>query len=172
VGKSERLFQFESSGDLMSTTLLLIAHGLLAVALLGAVTHQAVSVWLPMHEPANSFVGRVRGVSAASYVNAIIILYVSTAILGGVFIYPEYRLSVRIVLEQMRLRVPVGIFDLKEHFVTVGLGILPAYWYFWRQPLADDHFRTRALLTATLAFIVWWSFLVGHILNNMRGFGL
>jgi hypothetical protein len=125
-----------------------------------------------MHEPANSFVGRVRGVSAASYVNAIIILYVSTAILGGVFIYPEYRLSVRIVLEQMSLRVPVGIFDLKEHFVTVGLGVLPAYWYFWRQPLADDHSRTRALLTATLAFIVWWSFLVGHILNNMRGFGL
>ena len=56
--------------------------------------------------------------------------------------------------------------------MTVGLGILPAYWYFWRQPLADDHSRTRALLTATLAFIVWWSFLVGHILNNMRGFGL
>jgi hypothetical protein len=156
----------------MSTTLLLIVHGLLAVALLGAVTHQAVSVWLPMHGPTNSFVGRVRGVSAASYVNAIILLYVSTAILGGVFIYPEYRLSVRIVLEQMHLRVPVGIFDLKEHFVTVGLGILPAYWYFWRQPLADDHSHTRALLTATLAFIVWWSFLVGHILNNMRGFGL
>ena len=156
----------------MSTTLLLIVHGLLAVALLGAVTHQAVSVWLPMHKSENSFMGRVRAVSAASYVNAIIILYVSTAILGGVFIYPEYRLSVRIVLEQMSLRVPVGIFDLKEHFVTVGLGILPAYWYFWRQPLADDHSRTRALLTATLAFIVWWSFLVGHILNNMRGFGL
>ena len=172
MGKNERLFQFESSGDLMSITLLLIVHGLLAVALLGAVTHQAVSVWLPMHEPANSFVGRVRGVSAASYVNAIIILYVSTAILGGVFIYPEYRLSVRIVLEQMRLRVPVGIFDLKEHFVTVGLGILPAYWYFWRQPLADNHASTRAVLTAILAFIVWWSFLVGHILNNMRGFGL
>lgn len=156
----------------MSTTLLLIVHGLLAVALLGAVTHQAVSVWLPLHKPENSFMGRVRGVSAASYVNAIIILYVSTAILGGGFIYPEYRLSIRIVLEQMSLRVPVGIFDLKEHFVTVGLGILPAYWYFWRQPLADDHSRTRALLTATLAFIVWWSFLVGHILNNMRGFGL
>jgi len=162
----------ESSEDFMSTTLLLIVHGLLAVALLGAVTHQAVSVWLPLHKPENSFVGRVRGVSPASYVNAIIILYVSTAILGGVFIYPEYRLSVRIVLEQMGLRAPVGIFDLKEHFVTVGLGILPAYWCFWRQPLADDHSRTRALLTATLAFIVWWSFLVGHILNNMRGFGL
>src|SRR5262249_16932939 len=153
-----------SSEDFMSTTLLLIVHGLLAVALLGAVTHQAVSVWLPLHKPENSFMGRVRGVSAASYVNALIILYLTTPILGGVFISPSSRLSVRILLEQMSLRVPVGIFDLKEHFVTVGLGILPAYWYFWRQPLADDHSRTRALLTATLAFIVWWSFLVGHIL--------
>jgi hypothetical protein len=156
----------------MSTTLLLIVHGLLAVALLGAVTHQAVGVWLPVGRAAVSFVGRFRAVSATSYVNAIIILYVSTAILGGVFIYPEYRLSVRIVLEQMHLRVPIGIFELKEHFVTVGLGILPAYWYFWRQPLAHNHASTRAVLTAILAFIVWWSFLVGHILNNMRGFGL
>ena len=172
MGKSERLFQFESSGGLHVYHTSTDRHGLLAVALLGAVTHQAVSVWLPLGRTAVSFVGRFRAVSAASYVNAIIILYLSTAILGGVFIYPEYRLSVRIVLEQMHLRVPVGIFDLKEHFVTVGLGILPAYWYFWRQPLADDHSRTRALLTATLAFIVWWSFLVGHILNNMRGFGL
>jgi len=22
-----------------------------------------------------------------------------------------------------------------------------------------------------LAFVVWWNFLVGHILNNIRGFG-
>jgi len=23
-----------------------------------------------------------------------------------------------------------------------------------------------------LAFIVWWSFLIGHVLNNIMGFGL
>jgi hypothetical protein len=68
--------------------------------------------------------------------------------------------------------VPNGAFELKEHFVAVGLGMLPAYWYFWKQPLTDAHARTRALLTAMLAFIVWWSFLVGHILNNIRGFDL
>jgi hypothetical protein len=149
---------------------LLILHGLLAVALLGAITHQTISIWLPMRQGAPSFVGRMRAVSATSYVNAIIILYVSTAILGGIFIYPEYRLSVRIVLEQMQLYWQNGSFELKEHFVTVGLGMLPAYWYFWRQPLAIEHARTRAVMTALLAFIVWWSFLVGHVLNNIRGF--
>ena len=80
---------------------LLILHGLLAVALLGAITHQTIGVWTPARGHSGSFVGRMRAVSATSYVNAIIVLYESTAILGGVFIYPEYRLSVRIVLEQI-----------------------------------------------------------------------
>jgi hypothetical protein len=150
---------------------LLILHGLLAVALLGAITHQTISVWLPARKSAGSFVGRMRSVPAMSYVNAIIVLYLLTATLGGI-IYPSYRLGVRIVLEQMQLHVPNGAFELKEHFVAVGLGMLPAYWYFWKQPLTDAHARTRALLTAMLAFIVWWSFLVGHILNNIRGFDL
>ena len=148
---------------------LLIIHALLAVTLLGAITHQTISVWLPLRKTAGSFVGRMRAVPAASYVNAIIVLYLATAILGGI-IYPSYRLSVRIVLEQLQLWKANGAFELKEHFVAVGLGMLPAYWYFWRQPLAPDYARTRAVLTSILAFIVWWSFLVGHILNNIRGF--
>jgi hypothetical protein len=151
-------------------TTLLILHALLAVTLLGAITHQAISVWLPTRKTAGSFVGRFRAVSGASYVNAVVILYVVTAFLGAI-IYPSYRLNVRIVLEQLQLYTANGIFELKEHFVAVGLGMLPAYWYFWRQPLADDHARTRAVLTVGLAFIVWWSFVVGHILNNIRGFG-
>ena len=154
----------------MSTTFLLIVHGLLAVALLGAVTHQAISVWVPMRKTANSFVGRVRSVQASSYAIAIIVLYLATATLGGI-IYPAYRLGVRVVVEQLQMWSANGAFELKEHFVAVGLGILPAYWYYWRKPLADDQARTRAVLTTLLAFVVWWSFLVGHILNNIRGFG-
>jgi hypothetical protein len=153
------------------TTVFLIIHALLAVALLGAVTHQALSVWLPARRPAGSFIGRFRAVSGASYSNAIIVLYLCQTVLGGVLIYPEFRLSVRPVLEQLGLWVPVGVFDLKEHFTVIGMATLPAYWYFWRPPLADQHARTRAALTALLAFIVWWNFLVGHILNNIRGFG-
>jgi hypothetical protein len=64
-----------------------------------------------------------------------------------------------------------GAFELKEHFAAVGLGLLPAYWHSWRQPLEAAYASTRAILTALLAFIVWWNFLVGHILNNIRGFG-
>ena len=152
-------------------TVLLIIHGLLAVALLGAITHQVVSVWLPVRSPAGSFVGRFRSVAAPSYADAIIVLYVCTAFLGGVLIYPEFRLSVRPVLEQLGMWPALGVFDLKEHFTMIGMAMLPAYWYFWRLPLAAQHARTRAILTAMLACIVWWNFLVGHVLNNIRGFG-
>ena len=65
----------------------------------------------------------------------------------------------------------LGLFDLKEHFVAIGLALLPAYWVCWRQPRADEPARTRAALTSILAFIVWWSFLIGHVLNNIMGFG-
>jgi hypothetical protein len=151
-------------------TALLIVHGLLAVALLGAITHQAASVWLPARKPAGSFVGRFRAVPGASYAGAIVVLYLLTAALGAV-IYPEYRMSIRVVLEQLELRVQNGVFELKEHFAMVGLAVLPAYWIFWRQPLDPAHARTRAMLTVLLAFVVWWNFLVGHVLNNVRGFG-
>jgi len=151
---------------------LLILHSLLAVALLGAITHQTISAWAPASRAAaSSFIVRMRAVPPTSYVNAVIVLYALTALLGAI-IYPSYRINVKIVLEQMQLYTPNGAFELKEHFVALGLGMLPAYWYFWRAPQVAEYGRTRAVLTALLAFIVWWGFVVGHILNNIRGFDL
>jgi hypothetical protein len=149
-------------------TTLLIVHSLMAVALLGAITHQSLSVWWPSNARSKSFFASFRGVPAASYTTPIIVLFVITATIGAI-IYPSYRLSVRIILENLRFFAATGSFELKEHFVSIGLGLLPVYWYAWRQ--GDDYRRTRAVLTAILAFIVWWSFIVGHILNNIRGFG-
>src|SRR3954466_2325277 len=85
------------------TTTLLIVHGLLAVALLGAITHQAASVLWPASKPAGSFTGRFRAVAAPGYANTIVILYILTAILGAI-IYAEYRVGIRIVLEELKLR--------------------------------------------------------------------
>jgi hypothetical protein len=151
-------------------TALLIVHGLLAVALLGAITHQAFAAWAPAARPAGSFVGRFRSVSGPGYANAIVVLYLLTALVGAI-IYAEYRISVRTVLQQLEMRSPEGAFELKEHFAAIGLGLLPAYWYYWRRPLAEHAF-TRAMLTSLVAFSVWFSFLVGHVLNNIRGFGV
>ena len=152
------------------TTVLLIVHGLLAVALLGAISHQAASLLWPAARPAGSFTGRFRAVAAPGYANAIVLLYALTALIGAL-IYGEYRISIRIVLEELQLRAANGSFELKEHLAAIGLGMLPAYWWFWRQPVADAAALARRAMTLILAFVVWWNFLVGHIVNNIRGFG-
>ena len=46
-------------------TILLIVHGLLAIALLGALTHQAMAVLMPVRHSAGGFVTRFRAVPAA-----------------------------------------------------------------------------------------------------------
>jgi hypothetical protein len=151
-------------------TALLIVHGLLAVFLLGAITHQAFSVTQRVPAGPRSFVGKFRGVSGASYTNAIVILFVVTSI-GGALLYPQYRLDIRTTLEDLNMREANGAFEIKEHLAAIGLGLLPVYWYFWRQPPVGEHATARKYLTWILAFLVWWNFLVGHILNNIKGFG-
>src|SRR5512139_2620948 len=96
---------------------LLIVHGLLAVALLGALTHQSLAVVSPSPSGKRSFVDRFRGVNTPTFTNAVILLYLVTA-LGGGLLYPEYRLFVRTTLEDLQMRAANGVFEMKEHFVA------------------------------------------------------
>ena len=149
---------------------LVITHGLLAFLLLGAITHQVVSVWAPVRAGAGNFVARFRAVGSKNYVNAIIVLYLVTAAMGAL-IYTNYRITARLTLEQGHFWRSFGAFELKEHLIAIGLALLPAYWYFWQPSSGAGDARTRNALTTLLAFIVWWAFLAGHVANNIRGLG-
>jgi hypothetical protein len=151
-------------------TVLVIVHGLVAVALLGAITHQTLALWAPANSRAGSFFGRFRAVPSPAFTNAIVFLYVVVALLGAV-VYLYFRVDIRPVLERDGHWQALGFFDLKEHFNSIGLALLPAYWVCWRQPLADELERSRAALSTIIAFIVWWSYLTGHVMNNIMGFG-
>jgi hypothetical protein len=152
-------------------TFLLILHGLLAVVLLGGITHQAMSVAWPSRNK-TGIVGSFRAVSGAVYTNANIVLYLATATIGGIM-YPAYRVGVRTFFENARLLQATGAFELKEQFVTLGLGMLPFYWLLWHRPRDAGGKPARIAVTLLLCCIVWYGFLVGHILNNIRGlFGL
>jgi hypothetical protein len=150
-------------------SILLIVHGILAVFLLGAVTHQAVGVAWPVTKRGSGFVHAVRGVNGMSYTNAIIVLFAVTFALGCI-IYPTYRVSVRTVLQEYRFFKPEGMFEMKEHLLALSLAMLPVYWLLWRRA-SDANRLARAGLTSLIAIAVWWSFLTGHIINNIRGFG-
>jgi hypothetical protein len=151
-------------------TTLLILHGLVGVALLGAISHQTVALFRRRQARSGSFIDRYTGVDKRIFTIAVLCLYPACLIIGAV-IYPAYRLNVRIPFEEMSLGWAVGLFELKEHFAGIGLGVLPMYAYTWRKESGDEHRRDRIALTLLLTFIVWWDFLVGHVLNNIRGFG-
>jgi hypothetical protein len=151
-------------------TTLLISHGLVGVALLGAITHQMVSALRRRQVRSDSFLDRYTGVNQRTFTIAVLCLYPAGLILGAV-IYPSYRLNVRIPFEEMSLGWAVGLFELKEHFAGIGLALLPMYAYTWRSEASALHRRDRVALTLILTLIVWWDFLIGHVLNNIRGFG-
>ena len=91
----------------MLITILLIVHGLLAVLLLGAVTHQAIAVWRTRPVPVANFLTRVLNVNGASYTNAVVVLYVLVVIGGGI-IYPSYVLDVKGSLTDARMLSAIG----------------------------------------------------------------
>ena len=151
-------------------TILLIIHGLLAVALLGALTHQAMAVLMPVRQAAGGFVTRFRAVPAAGYATAICVLWVLTFIMG-MWIYTKYRIYIRIPIEQAGFWKTQGFFELKEHAASIGLGLLPIYWYFWKNAQNPEYDSARKWLTVWMAIMCWFIFLTGHVVNNVRGYG-
>jgi hypothetical protein len=152
----------------------LILHGILAVFTLGALTHQIISIYWapkPVAGGQSSFWTSVRAVRAGHYVNAVIILYLLTAILGSI-VYANYRIEVRqFYLDEYKMYKANGLFELKEHIIALGVGLLPAYWYYWKNDFKPEIAKVRGVLSALLAFSVWFGFIIGHIINNIQGIG-
>jgi len=153
-------------------TILFTIHALLAVALLGALTHQAAAVLMPVRQAAGGidFVGRFRAVHGPAYATAVCVLWLATFVFGA-WIYTKYRMYVRIPIEQEGFWKTQGFFEMKEHLATIGMGLLPFYWLVWKNARDPEYAGVRKGLTVTLAGFCWFIFLVGHVVNNVRGFG-
>jgi hypothetical protein len=168
-------FVLDYISDTTFWTILMIVHGLLAVALLGAITHQAMSVLMPVRRVAGvvgeaGIVTRFRSVQGAGYAAAVCVLWIVIYIFGS-WLYTKFRMYVRIPIEAQGFWKTQGVFDLKEHVASIGLGLLPIYWYFWKNARNPEYDSARKWLTVVLAAMIWYMFLVGHIVNNVRGFG-
>jgi hypothetical protein len=144
--------------------LLLLLHGLSATLLLGAITHQAIAVWWPA-TGRGGFVNAVRAVHAPRYTAAVIVLFVLTIALGSV-IYLPFRSMVRAQYLDASQPWATGLFEIKEHAAAMALALLPAYWALWR---GSSDLASRRAVTTILLLAAWWNFLVGHVVNNVRG---
>lgn len=150
---------------------LLIFHGILAVFLLGAISHQCIAAWIsPAATSQNRlFFNSLRRVRPYVYTNSVVVLYLLTLLFGAI-IYPDFRVDVRMMFDK-NFPAATGAFEIKEHFSAIGLGLLPAYWYYWQQAKEHDSadIKTPAIITSLLTAICWLGFLLGHILNNIKG---
>jgi hypothetical protein len=109
-------------------------------------------------------------VQGAGYATAVCVLWIVTYFFGA-WVYTKYRMYVRMPIEAQGFFKTQGMFDLKEHIASMGVGLLPIYWFFWKNARDPQYDIARRWLTVLLGAMVWYMFLMGHIVNNVRGLG-
>jgi hypothetical protein len=157
-------------GDLLLVShhvivLILLLHGLSAFLLLGAVTHQALALWMPAGRQEPGWWHSLRSVHPERYVRAVVVLFCLTALLGAIN-YSPFRVFARAQFLDTQVPWATGLFEIKEHATAIGLAVLPSYWAVWREPNAVS---ARRAFTTLLTAVAWWNFFVGHVVNNVRG---
>ena len=149
----------------------LIVHGLCAIFLLGALSHQAASCWRqPGAGRATTLTAGFMAVRGPLYGRAVAVSYVLTMLLGDV-VYGPYRVDVKTMLFDLQLWPWNGVFEIKEHLVALGFFLLLPYAALWSHPLDPALARPRRWLTTVLALVVWYALVAGHLLNNLKGVG-
>lgn len=85
----------------------------------------------------------------------------------GAFLYPPYRLEVKPSIIFYNMHLANAVFELKEHWMALAFGLLPAYVVAWRS--GEGLTTLRKGVTGFLMFTVLWGFIIGDILNNIGG---
>lgn len=101
--------------------LLLLAHAVAAIALVGAACHNALLALSHLN-------GRlVKPKRQRTYVAITFWLYAATFVLGLV-IYPAFKVFVREAFLDAEVPLATGFFEVKEHWLGISLGLLA--WYY------------------------------------------
>ncbi len=140
----------------------LVLHLLTGVLLLGATTHHLVLVLKGKALARRALVARYAFWATVAYL---------TCFFLGAILYPTYGYHVRYLYQDAAAPWATGLFEIKEHCLAVGLAILPFYYVSSRSlaKLNDHERRLHALSVSVLSGIVWYAFIIGAVLVNLRG---
>lgn len=144
---------------------LLILHALVAILLLGSMTHN-VLLTVPYLWKHYKKVGLEK-----LYVKVALVAYSLTFLLGAV-VYPNYRYHVRDQYFDPQLPWASQLFDIKEHWAGIGLGLMVAY--FVLSLVIDPRIhRERVLLyvflSVAITLIIWFNLIAGLWLTALKG---
>ena len=140
----------------------LIMHLVFGVLLMGASTHHLVQLVKGRGFKPQRVVQRYAYWTCVGYL---------VTFFWGVVIYPAYSYHVRYLYSDVNTPWATALFEIKEHILAVGLGVLPLY-YRCSSNVGSLMPRQRILYMLciwTLAFIVWYSFIIDAILVNLKG---
>jgi len=145
---------------------LLVAHLFATFVLVGSMTHNLICVWRYV----GGRFGRVK--QERLFVRVSLWSYVAVYVIGAL-IYPAFRVYMRGGLFDTAMPWATGLFEVKEHWAAVGLGIFFVY-YFLRKNFDPQQEREKLIflyapLCAILNVIVWYTIVVGCWLTLLKG---
>lgn len=144
---------------------LLILHTLMAILLLGSITHN-VLLTVPY------LWGRYKKVRLEKlYVKVVLVAYTLTFALGAI-LYPNYRYHVRDLYFDKHMPWASHLFDIKEHWAGIGLGLVVVFYVL---SLTIDPRKDRervflyVFLSCSITLTVWFNLIAGLWLTALKG---
>ena len=144
---------------------LLIAHLLVTFVLIGAMTHNLFCVVDYVQGKFNRQKLELRYAKVSFW--AYVIVYII-----GALIYPAYRIYIRANYFDPQLPWATGLFEVKEHWGAIGLGLFLIYYLLRRnfQPSEEkEKLYLYVPLCLLLNIIVWYKVVVGCYLTLLKG---
>ncbi len=144
---------------------LLLAHLFVTIVLLGSLTHNLLIV-----------VKYVRGKFGRQklewfYVRLSFWSYVIVYVLGAL-IYPAFRVYIRADCFDPKLPWATGLFEVKEHWGSLGLVLFFVYYYLrksFEPDVEKDKLWFYVPVCVLLNVIVWYKIIVGCYLSLLKG---
>jgi len=140
--------------------LLLIAHGLAAGVLVGALTHLALNVRKARRGKGNPRLLRLYPQVALGAWAVVFAL--------GALLYPSYRIRVRAEYFDAHLPWASALFDLKENLAALLCPLLVAAWWLGRHPGHAARSAGFAGCAYAAAATVWFNVVSGMLLTSLR----
>ena len=144
---------------------LLLFHLFLTFILIGSMTHNLFCVlgYIKGRFNRQKLEFRYAKVSFWSY----LIVYII-----GALIYPAYRIYIRADYFDPKLPWATGLFEVKEHWGAIGLGMFLVYYILRRSFQPSDEKEKLVFyipLCLLLNIIVWYKIVVGCYLSLLKG---
>jgi hypothetical protein len=146
---------------------LLLLHAAAAIVLIGGATHNGILA-------VKQLLGRpVRRQLQQLYAHVVGCAYLITFSIG-LLNYPTFRLDVRKAYLDEHVPLATGFFEVKEHWLALGLVILACYWPMSRTMHGGKRGSDAWLhhvLGIVLTVIVWLAMLTGLFVTAIRPVG-